>query len=70
MVWGQMGFEERQQLLQFLVERITVEDGRVTVETVIPAGDDRHDRPGELRLCHPDGVEGSAGLPATALLAD
>lgn len=33
-------FEERQQLLRLVVERITVEDGRVRVETIIPAGRD------------------------------
>ena len=36
-----MTFEERQQLLRLVVERVTVEDERVTVETVIPTrGDD------------------------------
>ena len=33
-----MTFEERQQLLRLIVERITVENGRVKVETVIPTG--------------------------------
>ena len=35
-----MTFEERQQLLRLVVERITVEDGRVRVETIIPTGQD------------------------------
>ena len=29
-------FEARQQLLQLLVEKVTVEDGRARVETIIP----------------------------------
>ena len=33
-----MTFEERQQLLRLIVERITVENGWVKVETVIPTG--------------------------------
>ena len=33
-----MTFEERQQLLRLIVERITVENDRVKVETVIPTG--------------------------------
>jgi site-specific DNA recombinase len=35
-----MAFEERQQLLRLVVERITVEDSRVRVETIIPTGQD------------------------------
>ena len=35
-----MNFEERQQLLRLVVERITVEDGRVRIETIIPTGND------------------------------
>ena len=34
-----MTFEERQQLLCLLVERITVKDGQVKIETVIPPGE-------------------------------
>ncbi|MDA1128089.1 MAG: recombinase family protein [Chloroflexi bacterium] len=34
-----LSFEERQQLLQLVVEGITVDDGRVRVETIIPGGD-------------------------------
>jgi hypothetical protein len=33
-----MTFEERQHLLRLVVERITVGDGRVKVEIVIPTG--------------------------------
>ena len=29
-------FEERQQLLGLLVDKVTVEDGRARIETVIP----------------------------------
>ena len=47
----EMTFDERQQLLRLVVERITVEDGRVNIETVIPV-DNRKDqlcaRRGEL----------------------
>ena len=48
-------FEERQHLLQLLVERITVEDGRVRVEAAIPTprGEDV-----QLRARHPEPVEG------------
>lgn len=49
-----MTFEERQQLLRLLVERITVEDGRVRIETVIPTGEE-----GKLRTRHPERSEGS-----------
>jgi len=44
-----MLFEERQELLRLVVDRITVEDETVRIETVIPHGDDysqfrtRHD---------------------------
>ena len=51
-----MTFEERQQLLRLVVERITVEDDRVRIETVIPAdGDDVR-----LRAHRPEPVEGRA----------
>ena len=43
-----MTFEERQQLLQLVVERITVENGLARIETVIPTGPD-----GNLRTRHP-----------------
>jgi hypothetical protein len=31
-----MTFEERQQLLRLLIEKVTVEDGQVRIETIIP----------------------------------
>ena len=46
-----MTFSERQNLLRLLVERITVEDGNVRVDTIIPTGDDDgqlRNRRGEL----------------------
>ena len=46
-----MTFSERQNLLRLLVERITVEDGNVRVDTIIPTGDDGgqlRNRRGEL----------------------
>ncbi|MFH1140405.1 MAG: recombinase family protein, partial [Chloroflexota bacterium] len=55
-----MTFDERQQLLRLVVERITVEDGRVRIETVIPMGEE-----GKLRTRHPEPVEGS-GMPAAS----
>ena len=33
-----MPFEDKQQLLRLLVERIVVEDGTINVETIIPNG--------------------------------
>ncbi|MCH7997476.1 MAG: hypothetical protein IIB11_06870 [Chloroflexi bacterium] len=43
-------FEEKQQLLRLVVERIIVDSGKVTIETVIPTGRDdvklRNSRPG------------------------
>ena len=57
-----MTFEERQQLLRLVVERIIVEDHKVRIETVIPTGNDdemraRHGEPfGRLRA---DSVEPS-----------
>ena len=49
-----MTFEERQQLLRLVVERITVEDGRVRIETIIPTDE----KTGKLRARHPEPVEG------------
>ncbi|MCH8089893.1 MAG: recombinase family protein, partial [Chloroflexi bacterium] len=47
-------FEEKQQLLRLVVVRITVDSGKVTIETIIPTGRDevilrnrRQDRPGQ-----------------------
>ena len=34
-----LSFDERQQLLQLVVEGVTVDNGRVRVETIIPGGD-------------------------------
>lgn len=47
-----MTFEERQQLLRLVVEGITVEDGRLKVETVIPVEQD-----GKLRNVRGEPVE-------------
>ena len=42
-------FEEREQLLKLLVEKVTVEDGRARIETVIPTGPENLRNPrGEL----------------------
>ena len=43
-------------LLRLVVERITVEDGQVRIETVIPTGNDDV----QLRTRHPEPVEGRA----------
>ena len=45
-------FDGRQQLLRLVVERITVDNGRVRVDTVIPTDD------GNLRNRYPEPVEG------------
>jgi site-specific DNA recombinase len=50
-----MSFEERQELLRLVVDRITVEDGTVRIETVIPHGDDYS----QLRTRHGELVEPS-----------
>ena len=54
-----MTFGERQQLLRLVVERITVEDGRVRVETIIPTGQDdvklRKQRGELVELCRGPG---------------
>ena len=47
-----MTFEERQQLLRLVVERVTVEDDRVRIETVIPTGGDDV----QLRAHHPESL--------------
>jgi len=49
-----MTFEERQHLLRLVVERITVDEGRVRIETIIPTGSDDV----QLRTRHPELVEG------------
>ena len=50
---NRMSFEERQELLRLLVDRITVEDETVRVDTVIPQGDDYS----QLRTRHGELVE-------------
>ena len=45
-------FEERQQLLRLVVERVVVENGVVRIETVIPIASDK------LRSTHPEVHEG------------
>ncbi|MCH9037703.1 MAG: recombinase zinc beta ribbon domain-containing protein, partial [Chloroflexi bacterium] len=47
-------FEEKQQLLRLVVERITVDSGKVTIETIIPTGQDGI----KLRNARPELVEG------------
>jgi len=49
-----LGFEERQQLLRLVVERIALGDNTIRIETIIPTGD------GNVRLGyrHPEIVEG------------
>ena len=44
-------FEERERPLRLVVERITVDNGTVRIETVIPSDD-------KLRTAHPEPVEG------------
>ena len=50
-----LGFEDRQHLLQLLVERVTIEDGVVRVDAMIPTGETA-----QLRTRHPEHVEGCA----------
>ena len=50
---GNMSFEARQDLLRLLVDRITVENDIVRVETIIPSGDDY----GQLRIRRGELVE-------------
>ena len=45
-------FDERQQLLRLVIERITVENGVARIDTVIPPDQDN------LRNRHPEPVEG------------
>ena len=49
-----MTFEERQRLPRLVVERISMEGGRVRIETVIPTGGDGV----QLRTRHPSPIEG------------
>ena len=52
---GNLNFEDRQKLLRLVVERITVEDNRVRIETIIPPDHDV-----QLRTRRPELVEGSS----------
>jgi site-specific DNA recombinase len=47
-------FEDKQKLLRLVIERITITDGKVKIETIIPTGED----PVQLRTRHPELVEG------------
>ncbi len=49
-----LNFEERQQLLRLVVERITLGDNTIRIETVIPTGDDDV----QLHYRHPEALEG------------
>ena len=53
---GSLTFGEKQKLLRLVVERITITDGKVKIETIIPTGED----PVQLRTRHPEPVEGCA----------
>ena len=48
-----LAFEERQQLLQLVVGRVSVQDGIVHIETVIPMGQ----QPAQLRNIRGEPVE-------------
>jgi hypothetical protein len=52
-----LSFEERQQVLRLVVERITVVDGMVRVEAIVPTGDDYD----TLRALRGERVEPPAG---------
>ena len=49
----EMTFEERQRLLRLVIERITVENGSVHIETVIPTGRDEELRNRRHELVEP-----------------
>jgi hypothetical protein len=49
-----MTFEERQQLLRLVIERILVQDDWVRIETIIPTTEE-----GKLCTHHPERSEGS-----------
>ena len=53
-------FDERQQLLRLVVEGITVDNGRVRVDTIIPTGDSN------LRNRYPELVEGRGASGSTS----
>jgi site-specific DNA recombinase len=52
-VLDRMTFEERQKLLQLVVERITIADGAVRIETIVPSDN----RPDQLRTRHAESDE-------------
>ena len=52
-----LAFEEKQQLLRLVVERIVVDNGKVRIDTIIPTGQDDV----KLRNARPELVEGRAG---------
>ena len=56
-----MSFEDRQQFLRRVVERITVENGVARIETGIPTGQDK------LRNRYPEPAEGLLGRKAGRL---
>ena len=56
-----LSFDEHQQLLQLVVEGVTVDNGRVRVETIIPGGDSN------LRNAHGELVEPPSSFDALAL---
>lgn len=56
-------FQERQQLIRFVVERITMQNGRVRIETVIPMGEPA----GKLRTNVAERSEASLRISEQAL---
>ena len=48
-----LSFDEKQKLLRLVVERITLGDRKVIIDTVIPTGED----PVLLRTRHPEALE-------------
>ncbi len=64
---GHMSFEERQDLLRLVVDNITIENGTVRIDAIIPSGDGI----GQLRTRRGEPVEplfrNKLGLPALSL---
>jgi hypothetical protein len=62
-----MSFEERQDLLRLVVDNITIENGTVRIDAIIPSGDGI----GQLRTRRGEPVEplfrNKLGLPALSL---
>ena len=54
-------FEDRQRLLQLVVERVTVKDGRVQADSVTPSDG----RDARSRTRRPEPVEGSSFVEAS-----